>query len=247
MKINGVVLYEGPSMLDGAPIVVIATGLATSSANSKTGALIQTWILRQDVKPTEACRSGQDASICGACPHRGTTEDGKNVGRSCYVTVVQAPNNVWKTYKRGRYPAARSDDFAGRDVRLGSYGDPAAVPSRVWEAVAIEASNMVGYTHQWRDFPEMARWCMASVDTTDEQAEAKFLGFRTFRVTLEDPRMYRNSAEIVCPASAEMGHKTTCDKCKACGGLSAKAKADVVIQVHGTKGKVANAERRVAA
>ena len=246
MKINGVVLYEGPSMLDGAPIVVIATGLATRSANSKTGGgLIQTWILRQDVKPTEACRSGQDASICGACPHRGTTEDGKNVGRSCYVTVVQAPNNVWKTYKRGRYPVAMEGGWlAGRDVRLGSYGDPAAVPYLVWANVAREARSVVGYTHQWRTFPEMAQWCMASCDTTDERAAAKVLGFRTFRVAMDAKR---DRAEIMCPASAEMGHKTTCDACKACGGNSAKAKADVVIQVHGTKGKVANAARRVNA
>ena len=28
---NGVVLYRGPSMLDGAPIIVIATGLAKGS------------------------------------------------------------------------------------------------------------------------------------------------------------------------------------------------------------------------
>ena len=39
---NGVILYEGPSMLDGAPIVVIATGIRTGSTNVKTGAMIQT-------------------------------------------------------------------------------------------------------------------------------------------------------------------------------------------------------------
>ena len=39
---NGRILYEGPSMLDGAPIVVIATGFAERTANAKTGSMIQT-------------------------------------------------------------------------------------------------------------------------------------------------------------------------------------------------------------
>lgn len=33
---NGVILYEGPSKLDGQPIVVIAVGLKTKSSNTKT-------------------------------------------------------------------------------------------------------------------------------------------------------------------------------------------------------------------
>jgi len=36
-KLNGVVLYEGPSMLDGEPIVVIAT---LKSSNIKTGNMV---------------------------------------------------------------------------------------------------------------------------------------------------------------------------------------------------------------
>ena len=47
-KLNGVVLYEGPSVLDGAPIAVIAT---LKSANVKTGDMIQTWIIRSDMHP----------------------------------------------------------------------------------------------------------------------------------------------------------------------------------------------------
>ena len=47
------VLYEGPSLLDGEPIVAILTGLRSSSGNRKTGAMLQTWILRADVSPAE--------------------------------------------------------------------------------------------------------------------------------------------------------------------------------------------------
>ena len=34
---NGLILWEGPSALDGSPIVVIATGLKRKSANGKIG------------------------------------------------------------------------------------------------------------------------------------------------------------------------------------------------------------------
>jgi hypothetical protein len=50
------ILYEGPSMIDGKPIVVIAT---VGSANSKTGAMVQTWIMRQDVEPHHALKTGK--------------------------------------------------------------------------------------------------------------------------------------------------------------------------------------------
>lgn len=244
---NGVVLYEGPSQIDGAPIVMIATGLVGGSGNAKTGAgLIQTWILRADVSPTAAVNSGADASICGNCPHRGTIEDGRNVGRSCYVTVFQAPLSVWNAYKRGSYPKAQGGEFQGRGVRLGSYGDPAAVPFHVWQAALAGASYWTGYTHQWARFPEFAAYCMASADSLADRAAAKLLGFRTFRVTADRTLADRQAREIVCPASAEAGFKTTCDACRACGGLTAKAKADVVIAVHGAASKVKAAVARAA-
>lgn len=240
-KPNGAVIYRGPSMLDGAPIVVIATGLAKGSSNEKTGnGLVQTWIIREDVSPTDAVNSGADASVCGGCVHRGRIENGRNVGRSCYVTVFQAPLNVWKSYHRGIYADATNADlgelFAGRGVRLGSYGDPAAVPLSVWSRAMARAAFHTGYTHQWSRFPEMAQWCMASCDTPSERIQAKMLGFRTFRV--RGVAEIVEEREIVCPASKEAGFKTTCDLCKACGGLTAKAKADVVIAAHGSVAKI---------
>jgi hypothetical protein len=44
--LRGVVLYEGPSELDGKPIVVVAT---FNSVNDKTGNMVQTWIIRSDM------------------------------------------------------------------------------------------------------------------------------------------------------------------------------------------------------
>jgi hypothetical protein len=235
-KPNGIVFYRGPSMLDGKPIVAILTGLAGKSANEKTGGgLYQTWILREDINPLQAVNTGDDASICGDCRHRGTIVDGRNKGRSCYVRLDTAPNNIFKTYQRGRYPMVSPAEvrfMLTKLVRGGSYGDPAAVPFWVWEAMLDGAPTGTAYTHQWRLFPELAAFCMASVDTSAERAEAKLLGFRTFRVRDENEPI--EAYEVVCPASKEAGYKTTCDACRACGGTRAKAKADIVIAVHGS-------------
>jgi len=241
-------------MLDGAPIVAVLTGLKKASNNSKTGgALYQTWILRRDVNPIAATHSGDDASICGGgddgCRHRGIIimvrkskkypQGRKNVKRSCYVRLDTAPLNVWRSFHRGIYPhlplnAAR--EFMAHAVRGGSYGDPAAVPIHVWEALLHDTPSGTAYTHQWRRFPELAAFAMASCDSEQERVEAKLLGFRTFRVRKPDEPIF--AREVACPASKEMQHKTTCDLCKACGGQRAKAKADIVIMAHGPQFKV---------
>ena len=105
MKTLGYIAYEGPSAIDGAPIVVIVNKINDKSANAKTGALVQTFILRADVPPTEALASGADVSICGACPHRPILA--KQSGEApCYVNVGRAPLAVWHAYKRGRYARA---------------------------------------------------------------------------------------------------------------------------------------------
>jgi len=69
-RVSGIILYEGPSRIDGAPIVAIATGLDDPSSNEKTGPMIQTWIMRSDIPPHVAQSSGDDASVCADCKLR---------------------------------------------------------------------------------------------------------------------------------------------------------------------------------
>ena len=71
------ILYEGASLLDGKPIVVI--GIPKSS-NSKTGGMFQTIIMRSDIDPITASRLGEDFSVCGDCVHRGVPHTGKTGG-----------------------------------------------------------------------------------------------------------------------------------------------------------------------
>ena len=233
----GVILYQGPSMIDGAPIVVIANRIVSESDNVKTGAMVQTFIIRQDMRPLDAARLGYDFSICGHCPHR-PSNDG-----SCYVNIGRSVESVYGAFMRGRYArphvdydtAILPDLFADSIFRLGSYGDPAAAPIRVWQHATARVKARNGYTHQWRDFPQFAALCMASVDNEAEMHAAHSQGWRTFRVrTAAAPVM---TGEIACPASGEAGKRTTCADCRACGGTSAKARVSIVIAAHGTTAK----------
>lgn len=223
---RGFILYEGPSLIDGQPIVVIAT---TKSANQKTANMVQTWIMRADKEPHLAVESGADAAVCGDCPHRPA------LGGSCYVLTFQGPLSVFRAYKRGRYAREwNPSDFRGRMVRLGAYGDPAAVPMHVWRAFTMHASGVTGYTHQWRDCdPALADVCMASCDTPADHADAFAAGWRTFRVRLLDEPL--SPAERVCPASHEAGQKVTCEQCGACDGNRRNLKGNIAIIAHGAR------------
>lgn len=231
MTSNGAVFYRGRSLLDNSPIVGIVTGLTHSTRNEKTGDLLQTWILRSRVSPTDAVTSGRDASICGDCKLRGDSL----ATRTCYVTVFQAPQSVYRAYRRGNYRPLNLASIRGRSLRLGAYGDPAAIPTHVWQMLLTGASTWTGYTHQWRTCdPQLRQLIMASVDSEDERIVAGALGWRTFRVrpSVDDP--FDHSTEVVCPASEEANYLTDCASCGLCRGLANPAKS-VVIAAHGQR------------
>lgn len=232
---TGVILYEGASQIDGAPIVCIANRIAgRMSQNEKTGSMVQTFIIRSDMRPLEALKTGQDVSVCGSCLARPANEG------FCYVNVGRSVESVFGAYKRNRYakpgvdydPAILPELFEGSIFRLGSYGDPAAVPFDVWTHATRLVKARNGYTHQWRTHPEFSALCMASCDVDSDHVEAKAMGFRTFRIRLANDPLSKK--EVVCPASHEAGQKTVCASCRACGGTSAKAKADIAIVAHGS-------------
>lgn len=229
MNRNGVVLYDGPSRIDGERIVVILTGLNDSSENRKTGMMLQTWILRADRKPTEARQAGVDYSVCGDCPHR---------AGSCYVNLGQGPRAIWTCWAYGKgyapYDPAKHDRLiAGRPLRLGSYGDPSAVPVEVFAPLLEVAGKWTGYTHQW-DKPIGAAYkpyCMASVDTDEEARAAARAGWRYFQVV---PKSVEPAGALRCPASEEAGKQTQCERCGLCNGLSGSNRPSVFINVHGS-------------
>lgn len=223
------VIYRGPSLLDGSPIVAVAL---YSKRNRKTGGMVQTYILRDDMDPLTASKSGADVAICGTCPHRGTPTDDPKAkqakGRTCYVILGQGVLSVWKALSRGLYPVADGRAIGrGRMVRIGTYGDPAAVPSHVWENLIADAEGWTAYSHQagWR--PDLA---MQSADTYADALRFWKEGARTFRVVKALSEI--TAREILCPASKEAGKRTTCAACKLCAGTATRSPKSVAIVMH---------------
>ncbi len=226
-KEKGYVLFEGSSLLDGAPIAVIAT---MASNNGKTGLsgkrnMVQTWVIRTDLAPHDALKTGEDVSVCGDCQHR-PANDG-----TCYVMVFQAPLAVYNGYKRGIYSRDMEQfykDIETRTVRFGAYGDPAAAPTALWSTIASHCKGTTGYTHQWQreGFDQgLLDYVMASVDSP-EQADQ--VGSRYFRVkTPESPVL---EGEVECLSDSK-GLK--CSDCLVCDGGD-KGKS-IYIVAHGSK------------
>lgn len=230
-------------MIDGAPIVGIAV---LRSENSKTGDMVQTYILRADQSPLEALASGADASICGTCMHRPRRERRRDKRgrfmpsatiRTCYVDVAKSVSSVFRAYVNGSYDVLEPVDgaarLAGRMVRLGAYGDPVAIPAHVWIALLADAAGHTGYTHQWRApiAADLAPIVMASADGPADREQARAAGWRTFTVrTVDQPLAAR---EIVCPASPEGGDRLQCIDCGACDGADRPGKVSIAIVVHG--------------
>lgn len=236
---NSGIIYRGPSLIDGQPIVVVAT---YSNRNRKTGTMVQTYILVDGMKPTDASKCGADFSICGNCPHRGIATDDltkkQAIKRSCYVVLGQGPTIIHKSVERGVYPTVEGHQAIaavgrGRMVRLGTYGDPAAVPSYIWESLISEAIGHTAYSHQADCATADTRpdMYMTSADNVDQAHAAWSRGERTFRVVASQNDLVRGK-EILCPASKEAGQRVSCVDCKLCVGSSIAAKS-IAIVAHG--------------
>ena len=250
--------YSGPSLLDGAPILAIATGVrkikGLRTENAKTGDLVQTWIFRADREPQDAIHSGHDSSVCGACPLRPFTAKGTGLPL-CYASCSGGRAgivNVYRSWQMGNIPLIPPGEAAellfGRSVRLGSYGDPAAVPLATWDALLWRTVSSVGYTHQWQNEktdPRLSQFVMASVESEAGRGAAKQRGYRTFRLDLAKSGA-KLPGEVRCPGSAEAGKKLTCEQCRACDGGRTGRRADIVIDPHSSGYSVLTRKPKIA-
>jgi hypothetical protein len=212
-------IWQGNSRYTGHEIALY---LSRKSRNAKTGDMIQSWILPVNVDPHTATRTGQDVMVCGTCPFRPTAAGG------CYVATHRAPLSIHRAH--AHKPVAGAGvvrAFIGSTpVRLGSYGDPAALPTDVVRYLARLANHRItGYSHGWRDRPDLAPYVMASVHSEEEHAAARALGFRTFRV--RSPEAPNLTSEITCPSD-----RVSCADCLLCRGNVTGARS-ITIPVHG--------------
>lgn len=226
MKEKGYVVYEGPSAINGKPIVAILT---LKSNNVKTGNMAQLWIMARDTAPHIAKKEGNDDAVCGDCP----------IKKECYVLTFQGPLSVWNAYQRGTYEnlwempnaleyALRIDLLKFLSIRFGAYGDPAALPEWLIKSIASNCKDFTGYTHQW-DKPKfnfLNNYFMASIESIALKNKASKLGFRTFRIKSQNTPI--NNSEIECPADSK---GIQCIDCMLCNG--SKEATNIVINGHG--------------
>lgn len=220
-------VYSGPSRIDGQPIVAILTGYKSPSKNAKTGAMAQLWIMRADVEPHTASKTGEDVSVCGSCPLR------KYHGRigGCYVDLAHAPLSTFRAWQRGSYevwdgsPIRRGPKIRG--IRFGAYGDPMALPLELLRGLRDSFEFSTGYTHQWnrKGSEGYSALLMASCETGAQVMETEAKGWRAFSTDPTGPG-------IEC-ASDRIGE--TCAECRKCDG--AGEDVSVWINPHGSGAK----------
>jgi len=226
MKNKGFILYQGPSVLDGMPIVVIAT---LETDNRKTGNMVQTWILRSDIDPITAYKRKMDYSICGNCPQRWA------LGGACYVNIGQAPLSIYRAYLRGSYadfnPELHSKYIQGRMIRLGAYGDPAAVPFEIMHSLVKLSAGHTGYTHQITHKNFDSRYleiCMISADTSRSAEKAIKQGARVFQVIATDATPPADLMECLSDSKG-----ISCIDCGLCNGSANNP--SIYIRAHGLR------------
>lgn len=196
------------------------------SNNKKTGDIPTGWVGE---------KKEETAASCKGCQMFKNTPNEKY---SCYAwrgMVHTGLNRVQTT------AAARPDDYSlkvalakraktAKAVRLGSIGDPGAIPIKLMRSYAkyirSQGLSILCYTHRWRKLS--AAWyklSMASCDTVEQVDEAASKGWRT---TVIVPSSFINVKRfktpqgrdvVIYPAmrAAHLGVKAiTCNECRLC-------------------------------
>lgn len=214
------------TIINNRAVVSIVT---LETRNAKTGDMVQTWHLLEDVHPGVAVQEGLDSvTVCQGCPFA--------AGNGCYVNVWQAPAGIWRAYLRGAYPYLTPADysavFAGRKIRFGAYGNPSVLPVSIIKAIASVSAGWTGYFHDWRTMhPATARaygqFLMASAETSCSVAKAEARGLRFFVASPVQP-----AGTIECLSDSK---GISCASCRLCCGLSKARQPSVWINPHGSR------------
>ena len=231
-KIQGsVTIWEGTSLFNGEPIKVVMSCYTKDSENSKTGPLIQIYILPSDESPKDSYFS-KNPIVCGDC---------KYLNNGCYVQWSNL-TSLWKSSKKRFIPLDLAAWLCmGLRVRVGAAGDPAAVPSYVWQELLAGVDSHTGYTHHWKDCdPSLRRLFMASCDSEDETKLASSLGWNVFYV--HDGKISDELEYIKCQAD---GITKNCFSCMLCHGVQSRRSKSFVVaeQLHGATSTIYKARQ----
>ena len=210
------IIYENKKL------VFIAT---LQSQNIKTGNMITVWILQKELPPHIAVKQKKDSLTCGDCQLRS--------GNGCYVTTWQAPLQVYKSWKAGKYPKYNVNVFKDKYARFGGYGDPAFLPIKFVKEITKVAKGFTGYTAQWTSNKfnaDYLKYFMASVHNTEqlELLKTKFPEARYFRI-VEDEHVKKYPNECICFNYTADINCIDCLKCNAFSNIN------ILIPKHGVR------------
>lgn len=197
------------------------------SNNTKTGDMIQTYILDKARLTSEPKTFG---AKCEACPM---------IDR-CYVSrdkmsVRRALKALLEGKGKGSYQHATLDQvlphLAGRSIRFGTYGDPSAIPLDDVAKIVSAAKGHTGYTHFWREIdPAYSAYFMASCESLSDENEARLIGYRSFRVLLKEQAEHEVRSNTIECLNASVG--LTCEDCGLCSGTEGKGSSSIYIHEH---------------
>ena len=207
------------------------------SANSKTGDVPQMFVgatAEATAASCEGCQllgtgpwscprcyaDNEGGKHCEGCGYRRPRCYAKKTPAWGHASIRKAvAGGANRSLKRALAMAAR----AARMVRLGANGDPGALPVNQLTAdiatIRSEGMDAVGFTHLWRDKPELRGLLMASCDTAAQADEALDAGWRVAVVLPKDhqggsfttPKGRRGR---VCPA--QLSKRVDCNSCRLC-------------------------------
>lgn len=190
---------------------LVFTCVTKTSENDKTGNMIQSYLIDKE-RINEKRVYGTHCEKCNIVDKCYVQHDKVSV-RGALKKLIGNQNTSYHFVTLDQ--ALTYLQISNKKLRMGSYGDPSALPLSDLEKIKKAVKGrMTSYTHFWREIPtQYRRYCMASVETPSDRLLAESLGYRCYVVTKDDEEV--DTSLVICP---NYTHNVTCDDCMLCDG-----------------------------
>ena len=204
----------------------VITGFKSKSTNRKTGGMIQTYLLDKKTLTSEPKVFGAKCSDCPMVSKCYVNHDKMSVRR----TVKKLLNGEKTSYSFSTLEEVLPL-LKGERVRLGTYGDPSALPLQDMKKICETSDGWTGYTHFFKEIDsDYSKYLMASVESLSSELLAHALGYLTFRVLLKEDETLEVSKQSIQCLNITINRQ--CTDCLLCSGTSGRGKKSIYIEEH---------------